>query len=58
LTQTSEKLRHLFDPSRVDAIGANQRAFDLPVEVRAHALQVWPPGPFGFVVGVTDIVSD
>jgi len=42
----------------MDAIGADQGTLDLPVEVGSHALQIGPPGAFGLVVGMTDVVTD
>jgi hypothetical protein len=42
----------------MDAIGADQGTLDLPVEVGSHALQIGPPGAFGLVVGMTDVVPD
>ena len=42
----------------MDAISAHQGAFNLTVEVAFHALQVWPPCALGFVVRVTDTISD
>jgi hypothetical protein len=42
----------------VNAVGANQRAFDLAVKVGADALQVWPPRTFAFVVRVTHAIAD
>jgi hypothetical protein len=42
----------------VNAVGANQRAFDLAVKLGAHALQVWPPRTFAFVIRVTHAIAD
>ena len=42
----------------MDAVRADQGALDPPVEFSPHSLKVGPPGPFGLVVGMADVVTD